>query len=665
MACSSFAQIESVSPLPSLLSSSSPLLQTPVPEVESSITPQISSEPSFSADPFAEPDSSPCPTILPIPTQPLSRIVGGGPVPPPTLLHSASLDVTFSGGICTATLLSPRWALTAAHCLYALSTSSLTLRVAALDAEFTSSGDGPTIPVVATYQAPRQLLRPDIDLDADLALLYLAKPIPSNYTFARVNANANLPEPYAFARSIGYGQNRRFSFFSSRRPLLQVDLPTVPNEDCEDSWYMTEKNLCAGYEFTECGVCRGDSGGPLMQYAPDGHPVVIGVAARSVACGDLGIDDNFMRVSSFIQWFDDLGVEYENSTDAEQIFAPVRLPKAVPSPSPGPTCPVVLEQLPARTARPLPKRILTGDRLLMEGASESSSEVGKAIVWIGSSRSSGCNGVLISRKWVLTSTACLVGASEVIDIAGRIPSTGYPAKIDRVFPGENSTLDTNVPATNVTLLRLSDSTPDFGLHVLVNANSEVPKVGSFGKLLAHGLEEPRNFSRANVPVLRQVDLPIQGLGACRQLRNQTVPRGLICAGYPSGACGLCGSASKGGPLLMFDKKDRPVVVGLNAGIGGCDVPDVFVGIDQMIGWMRAVGAEFETSDEVVQVESDVEPDPMLVPSPSSSPFFFFPFFPSRTPFLSNDTSSTVEPEAESPEPAFNRSRFNWNMHAAF
>lgn len=251
------------------------------------------------------PAFSSCPTIL----SPQTRIVGGTPAPLSTASFTASLLQAFASS-CTGSLLSPTWVLTARHCLPTNATFVFL--------SSTHRSSGPLISVRSVHMPPGD------DPRDDIALLRLAHSAPSNATFIKINANPSLPRASAFVRAAGYG----LTAFAGppTRLLRQVDAPAVAPAACRTAYpndahsALDHRTLCAGYSHGRCGVCSGDSGGPLLQYDPAGLPVQVGIVSRSRGCAWRDTPAIFTRLSAFVPWMREVGADFQVAEDALQVM---------------------------------------------------------------------------------------------------------------------------------------------------------------------------------------------------------------------------------------------------------------------------------------------------------------------------------------------------------
>lgn len=210
---------------------------------------------------------------------------------------------------CGATLVSSTWVLTAAHCVYGVSTS--TYKVALGMHNRGASGN----PYMRTSTIKRIVVHPSYNastLDNDIALLELTTTMPKSAQIAPgalgfIPVSAALYADGANATTVGWGTLAYNG--SVATALRKVTVPIVQNSRCDDyytpapvSQIITAGMLCAG-NFDAGGVdaCQGDSGGPLFALQ-NGVNTVIGIVSSGEGCAKAHFPGIYVRVSFYATW---------------------------------------------------------------------------------------------------------------------------------------------------------------------------------------------------------------------------------------------------------------------------------------------------------------------------------------------------------------------------
>jgi len=211
---------------------------------------------------------------------------------------------------CGATIISDVWVITAAHCVE--------LRKMNKNLKFTYklvAGDY-NVNEVDEYEQEREAIRivDGINYDGrtlqnDIALIEVDEP----FLFNSHIQPACLPDldetPYPFTKC----QVAGWGYDSSRlRPeILQIlTVYAYPHKICEvihrpsknSMSAVTHQMMCAGELKSEKGVCKGDSGGPLMCSRNGNEQVITGIVSWGKGCGDPEYLPVFTRVESYLSW---------------------------------------------------------------------------------------------------------------------------------------------------------------------------------------------------------------------------------------------------------------------------------------------------------------------------------------------------------------------------
>jgi len=221
---------------------------------------------------------------------------------------------------CGAALISDKWALTAAHCLYTIRSETLYLMGGFLD--INNKETAQITKVKANFMHENFVPRL---YEQDIALLRLTAPIVYTPSLLPVC----LPRP-TFSRQQDYQQNlgsmailtgwgRQWDDGPLSSQLEMVELPIISNSMCMDWYNMSGSKqfipehtfLCAGWEEGKMDACSGDSGGPLVVTRADGRAEVMGVVSWGIGCGVKGRPGVYTRVSQFVPWIKKKIRDYE------------------------------------------------------------------------------------------------------------------------------------------------------------------------------------------------------------------------------------------------------------------------------------------------------------------------------------------------------------------
>ncbi|KAJ8021040.1 Ovochymase-1 [Holothuria leucospilota] len=225
------------------------------------------------------------------------RIVGGTGASFGDWPWIASLRDDYGDHQCGATLITERWAITAAHCIGYVSSAIF----GDLYLSTPSSYHHETTFNTHTHPQYNPYTK-----EHDIALLELKKPV--NFTdYVRpscLSTLSNETDVYQRCYIAGWGH-------------LMYEASTVPNrlqealthlftaEECLNyisSNYKEDTMLCAGYDEGGIDTCQGDSGGPLVCEGTDGRWHLVGLTSFGFACALPRLPGVYTRISQHIDF---------------------------------------------------------------------------------------------------------------------------------------------------------------------------------------------------------------------------------------------------------------------------------------------------------------------------------------------------------------------------
>ena len=237
------------------------------------------------------------------------EIVGGQDADPGEYPWQVMLTDLQSLPFCGGSLLTPRWVVTAAHCVQGITTSNIgRIRVVLGAHHFNATSDTTR----QVFQLKRVIQHPDFvatTFNNDIALIELEHPalltaLVRTIPMVQTGTDDALWSAGTSSIVTGWG----FTSESGGSPLVlqEVELPITEQSVCASVFggNVTDNMICAGESSGGMDACRGDSGGPLIVMNSTGGFKLAGIVSWGNGCARPNRYGVYTRVANYYEWVD-------------------------------------------------------------------------------------------------------------------------------------------------------------------------------------------------------------------------------------------------------------------------------------------------------------------------------------------------------------------------
>ncbi|XP_046686326.1 trypsin-1-like, partial [Homalodisca vitripennis] len=217
------------------------------------------------------------------------RIVGGANALPAEFPWQVSLQLVSgsrSRHICGGAVLSPYWVITAAHCVWELKPSRLSIVAGDYDL-YIAEGHEQRVSIARIVLDQYQ----KDSFSNDIALLQLATPLRIDHVWVSPICLPDPSQKFLQGDSVVAGWGRLSESGSLPHILQHVTLPILSLSRCHNLYrragfakFIHSCQLCSGFEQGGLDSCQGDSGGPLVCKQSDGRYYLCGIVSWGVGC---------------------------------------------------------------------------------------------------------------------------------------------------------------------------------------------------------------------------------------------------------------------------------------------------------------------------------------------------------------------------------------------
>jgi secreted trypsin-like serine protease len=226
---------------------------------------------------------------------PSSAVVGGNDASPGE--YPSVAEITFGPFLCTGTLITPNWVLTAGHC------SNITAGTVASPASWppqlisvrvggVTQSDGERLGVSRVVMHPDYLLTSGYDI----SLLQLSSSSTMAPTQVAGAGERSIWTAGTMETIVGWGVTSEGGSQPDR--LQEAQVPITTDAYCAGAYsdFDPQTMVCAGFPQGGVDTCQGDSGGPMFGLASAGALRIVGTTSFGEGCARPGKPGVYGRV---------------------------------------------------------------------------------------------------------------------------------------------------------------------------------------------------------------------------------------------------------------------------------------------------------------------------------------------------------------------------------
>ena len=231
---------------------------------------------------------------------PAQAVVGGSDASPGE--YPAVAEITFGPFLCSGTLVTPGWVLTAGHC------SNITAGTVASPASWPPQlidvRIGGVTPSDGQHRAvSRVVMHPDYLLTSgyDISLLKLSRNSTKTPVKVSGTSETSLWSAGTLETIVGWGATEEGG--DTPDVLQEAQVPITTYQECNDAYdggIDEETMICAGFPQGGVDTCQGDSGGPMFGHTSTGALRVVGTTSFGTGCARPGIPGVYGRVGDSV-----------------------------------------------------------------------------------------------------------------------------------------------------------------------------------------------------------------------------------------------------------------------------------------------------------------------------------------------------------------------------